>query len=837
MNSVTVDSLLRSGEYKEWIQSTLVRGISEAWAQLKIDELSDFEHSEAIGQLLRLGEGSDCHYDLPSIGAHYAVWYQARRVNDAARALFPVLTEHQGDLDILDLGSGTGASWLAVSAIERARLAAGGESRSVTIHAVDSSPIMLNTGLKMWNAAALPPSVLIHTHAAGWTEPVRGLTEPFVLASYLLDHSDSQRVSSVAEGLFRVLEFHRAIGAAVISAPNKTVVTSALVTSLVTDHQPWRIDQDRTVPRPYWEGQIEQLRELRNQIRPRLAPAVLQRTANRAPTWHESPESTVIHLSRLPYDDLGVTSSPSIILDEAQEKAVEPDDRLTAIIGVAGSGKSRVLIERLVRTLEQDVRARRMTSTLVTTFNKQLLAQLTEWFQEAVRRSPVLNSLTTALEGDEEDLEVLLMQAQGHATRIRLLNWDKVPTRLFGIGSPSISSESDKAISGLIGYWAKQDRSGARRLWLEEQSWLTPRFLVSELRRVVYGLGALSEDDYLAVVRRGRGRTPRLTERDRQMLWSLMLGDRKNIRLFVDARIGVLRELRDGGEPSHIFDRVFIDEAQDFLPIEFTEILPSLVTDPRGVVVAADSTQAMHTGASFDPPWGRRLSRRDSEEYRVWNVRPLLGSYRLPIWVADAVRPLAKQIQEQQKSVRGSSGGDMSAEVPAEVIATPQSVKNSLLGVRPVITSVDSLEDLAEVLSTLIDRFGSLLRTSDGLSITWAEAPDEAAEQLTRLVTERCPTARVTARAESMARIKGLERPIVLWRSADEAHRLPGVSTPELLYTAFTRTTCLLVINLEPETSQAVKQVVAHLDREHLLFWDRGAMDVFDEWRRESYPQ
>lgn len=124
-------------------------------------------------------------------------------------------------------------------------------------------------------------------------------------------------------------------------------------------------------------------------------------------------------------------------------------------------------------------------------------------------------------------------------------------------------------------------------------------------------------------------------------------------------------------------------------------------------------------------------------------------------------------------------------------------------------------------------------RFQDEVAITWAEAPTDAGEQLMRQISEFSPGLRVAALAETMASIKGLERPVVLWRSADEAHRLPSLSTPELLYTAFTRTTCLLIINLEPGTSDLVQRLVTALSPEHLLFWDNRAMNTFDDWKRE----
>lgn len=828
----TLDAI-QTPEFRQALEARLIQGVSALWANNEIREASIFDHSQAITELLNLSKGHDCHYDVRTIGAHYAVWYQARRINDAARALLPLLEEHDDDISILDLGAGTGAAWFAVDAIERARRELGRAPRDVSIHAIDSSPVMLRDARTIWDATGTLPSISVTTQVSGWMEPVRGLTQPIVLASYLLDHSDRQRVAAIADGLVRVFEHHRATRAAVISAPNKVDMTQKIVNDLTSTGAPWHVDHQGDPPGRLWTGELPELGQLRADIATKLPDDIRKRMARGSPSWSGGRPSTVVSLTRDPYDDLDVDRRPAIVLDRAQAVASEPDGRLTAIIGVAGSGKSRVLVERLVRTLEQDVQSRRASSTLVTTFNKQLLSQLFSWFNDGVKSSPILNSLSFEIEdpADTEDFRTRIGQGSGYRIRVRMLNYDKVPTRLFGVRSADISSESDAAIRAMMNFWLRKGPAD-RREWAESRQWLTPKFIMSELRRVVFGLGALTEADYLAVERRGRGHSPRLTELDRRMLWSLMMGDRKNVRLFVDSRVEVVRRLRDNRAPLEVFDRVFIDEAQDFLPIEFTEVLPSLVNDPGGVVVAADATQAMHTGASFDPPWGHRVHRRDGERYRVWNLHSLVGSYRLPIWVADAVRPLAKHITEIRRPTPQAER-EPQGEVPAEEVAEPQSMRNSVLGVRPIIAAVDSLDDLAHIVASAIDRFGSLLRYDNELSITWAEAPAQAAEELIKRIAEVNPGARVAALAESMASIKGLERPVVLWRSADEAFRLPNLSTPELLYTAFTRTTCLLIINLEPDTSDLVRRVVTRLDRKHLLFWDELAMNTFDSWSRD----
>ena len=57
-----------------------------------------------------------------------------------------------------------------------------------------------------------------------------------------------------------------------------------------------------------------------------------------------------------------------------------------------------------------------------------------------------------------------------------------------------------------------------------------------------------------------------------------------------------------------------------------------------------------------------------------------------------------------------------------------------------------------------------------------------------------------------------------------------------MIYTALTRTTCLLVIALVERTPPEVRRLVATLDSQHLLFWDEAAETLFTKWMDEATP-
>jgi hypothetical protein len=500
---------------------------------------------------------------------------------------------------------------------------------------------------------------------------------------------------------------------------------------------------------------------------------------------------------------------------------------MTEILGSAGSGKSRVLIERLIAELEEAIRRRRSVSVLVTTFNKALIGQLVTWFLEAYASSQILSEQAVSHTGADGDVTISYSLANVVDGSVRFLNWDKAPTRLFGIGRAERTGENSATMRQIIERWARSDKDGTRQEWLDARPWVTERFITQELRRVVFGMEVRSEEQYQTVVRVGRGQ-PRLATQsvDRSMLWSLMMSDR-SVSLFVDARIEMIQLLRANGNPKVVFDHLFIDEGQDFLDVEYSVAFPSLVSDPSAIVVAADPTQAMHTGASYFPP--RTIEAADRSVSKLWRTHHLNGSYRLPLWVTDAVRPLARRVVAEQTATR--SGDKGVAEIAPADLASPNSVKNSVPGARPILIAGDTVHQAAEDLANIIALHRELLPPEQRVQVTWVEADESRRKALVEALAHCDNGSEIELDGGSMVQIKGLERPVVFWRTRDVAENIPSVSGPELVYTALTRTTCLLIIALVDNTPDDIRELVLELDERHLCLWNEVAKRRFDEWK------
>lgn len=84
----------------------------------------------------------------------------------------------------------------------------------------------------------------------------------------------------------------------------------------------------------------------------------------------------------------------------------------------------------------------------------------------------------------------------------------------------------------------------------------------------------------------------------------------------------------------------------------------------------------------------------------------------------------------------------------------------------------------------------------------------------------------------SMLKIKGLERPCVLFSTKLDGSLTPGASTYEWTYTILTRPTSVLILNLSTATNPEIKALIGRMRRDCLFFWDQKAEDQFDEFAK-----
>ena len=785
--------------------------------ELDLDEAvkwSTYERAKAFEQTLNLGGEKDCNYDRPTVGIAYATWYMPRRIQDATRALIPIIcNSEKSEISIVDLGCGTGATWWAVHFILRAMAECGLNPPTVKIIACDISVPMLSVANSLWNRliATQSSKVQVTAELNSWTA-LRNLPHgSIVFASYLLDQSDKYRIVEVGRTLRRLAETAQASDVLIIGASNKRFITAAGIQEFTNNRLPWQEVNTAFAPQ-IWSGAIHELSSLRKRLTLGCGGISERYGSSKIPSWTPDGADYVHIQNPTGFETLfGEPNSPeNFALDEAQERASTPDNRMTAILGAAGSGKSRVLVERVARTIKLDLVRKdlKRSSYLITSFNKGVRSQLRQWLIERIQNDPELSTKSNIF---GEELLVIDMRVE-----IRILTWDTVIKRSFSLPTNSPSSDTEAAITGIIRVWA--GTNAERISWLQANQWVTPKFVLQEIKRVVYGQQAITLQTYLDTERKGRP-GPRLSKQRKSAIWSL-LDPTNREQLWIDRRIDALKKLNSGFSPTR-FDHIFLDECQDFVAADF-RLLESLITDTHRLVVCGDGAQALHTGPSYSRPRTIGNAR--------WNEHVLEGSYRLPIRVCEAISPIAEAIQKLRATQGGAQDEDEFLDPDLPDITLPQSVKNAEIGIRPIILAPTSLDQFKQQIIEVSDFYAPLVQGNRDSNPIITNADNSNKECSTALgQAARAGKVQYTIENSSMLWIKGLERKYIFWSTFFNVAS-PGAATYEWVYTILTRTTRLLVLMLSQNTSDDLKALIGRMHKDSLLFWDEEAEHRFNEF-------
>jgi hypothetical protein len=548
-------------------------------------------------------------------------------------------------------------------------------------------------------------------------------------------------------------------------------------------------------PSTLWSGPCAEIGLLRRRLYSDLVEPRLRALGNAVPDWQRWGTRIIrCRVTDTRTESLHLDDPAAVLFDDDQAAAARPDNRLTMVVGSAGSGKSRVLVERLVATLRQ----RRSTAdVLVTTFNTKVIDQLADWFEQSIGRFETAPNRSRKTEG-----QTLFTSPSGWT--VQFLNWDKVPSRLFSVPHQDLSS-GEKEFESVLARCADDPDIAAL---LKSQPYVTARFLDEELRTVVYGLQATTLEKYLQVERTRRPHRP--TAQSRRVIWRLL--EQRN-PAFVDQRILALAAKR----PTRTFSHIFVDECQDMVGADFS-LLVRLTDSPQQIVCFGDEAQAGHIGASYRRPGSLGSAR--------WKVHALDGSYRLPIRVCEAVAPLATAIGDQRRRIGKAALRD--GEQPDGVdLVEPDAVKSAVLGVRPIVLAGPS-DSIQRQFREVCAAFRGLLHERPmSERIAWAaEGDDFATQMLSNALVANCLEGYRIQR-DTIRGVKGLERPLVVWSTRST---MPGASTAaEWAYALMTRTTGLLVVVLSVKATETSKAIVGRLRADRLLFWDSEAKHRFDE--------
>jgi ATP-dependent DNA helicase UvrD/PcrA len=771
-----------------------------------------FDLKETREELFLPGKRKDLCYDRPTIGFTYSLWFHARRVNQLLQGLLSALPfASDPQVEIFDLGGGTGALLWAAGLVYAAMKEGGLNTPELTVINIDSSPFMLSYGELLWQKFIdqYPSCKEIKTiyELDSWHTAGEEYKKPWLSASYLFDADEDKE--SVASDFSKKVESMSPDHILLLTSKGKRSVFNEVI-ARVTKLQPVGYRVERREGEFLFRGGLPQVRNFRTKANEEFGTdfkgypkwtegeflyAVLRREQASLSFGEESvvDASSGQVVLKIGLSRPAAKRYSDLALNEKQAEAANHSEQPTIIVGPAGSGKSIVLAERiknLVTEKDYDPSLR----ILLTTFNKQLLYnQLRPWL------SDLLDTRKARLQPNPK-LKGLGFKFEGSTHfNIDILHFDVLPSRLGRIFGQEGEDELQRFITRAISQVRKSlEENGSDLTSLD--GILEPDFILEEFNRVFYGLEYFDEHKYLTEERVGRGSRPRMpinSER-RKIAWRCMQAYLKSLRergrhSFTSARLEFLKQLRRKADAA-IYTHIFVDEVQDCTEADIN-IFYELLNDPNNLVVAGDMAQSVRLGGSYGIP-------RASAAQKTRKIHRLEGSYRLPLRISECLYTLSEKIKAKHPP----------RDVGPELIIP---YKGGPPGARPIIVYAGKLEDMRRKLATVIDQYSGY--QFQGVTILEKDAELAGAlRQQSVLISE-----------DTILRCKGMEKDCVLWST-----RMPPTGKNEVeetVYTILTRTSKLLIVALWPEVQDEYRAVLKTFRTDRMIFWDKESREAFDD--------
>ena len=746
-------------------------------------------------ELFRLGQADVC-YDRPSIALPYALFYQGRRLQDTLLALHdPFVACPHEPLDVVDLGVGTGATPLAVGLLLQAYAGTRRGPSAVTVIGLDASAFMIDFCqhlLEQFRQAYpdLPGRLDVQLEVNSWrnVDPMPRRARRWLIGNYVFDPTECQRSEELSLTLVDITSRVNAEMVFLQGARSHGTVHATLSSAFA------RIDWvalPTAAASNVFAGPMPRCAQLRKDLR--IAEG-------QDPVWNKGETIAARFVPRQP--DLLQEPTPrperidlflapvrvrrDVRLTPEQERAATPDGRPTILVGPAGCGKSLVLTER-VKRLVTSFGSPSSLRILVTTFNRELVDQLAMWLRD------ILPDFTHHAQVNGGDHDFTGPQGQ----RIKVINFDKIPTRLFDVGRNFALSDNVQPMQTCLDEVCAAAGVDAA----DHPDILQPAFLLTEYARVFYGQRRWrSREDYLRSPRVGRGAKPPLRGEVRGLVWDTLASfDRVRRERKLKNFEAVRREALECPQSPTAFTHVFYDEFQDLMPADF-DLLYRLAADPNEIVLAGDLAQAFFVGRSYHVPRDDEMARRQ--------IVTLEGSHRLPTRISEALRPLAERLAR----THGGRHGVRPAVVEPSRWAPP--------GARPIVVYAPQPAGVATEVRAVLASYAGPLDLHSAIVVE----PDTDIMQALR--TDPCPMDSI--RSASMTFLKGLERDCVLWAGWQPTPASFADAALEMAYTALTRASGLLVLMLSDTLPSLHRELLGLLDPNRLIFWTPEAREAFE---------
>lgn len=584
---------MNTAELKIWLreqQPILDRAIANAGRDFhELHKNNNFGYglAECQKESFNLFDGMDLCYDRRETPLVYSLWYHGRRVNTFLTHFSEtILTSNEDSLEVFDLGAGTGAIQWALGLIYHRMKEKGLKPPHIKIINVDTSPFMLYYGKDfLWKhfLTAYPAAgeLEIQYEINSWSNETAGyISNPWIVASYLFDMSDTleqgvnldyrEAIKTSFQKLITSFDPSR-IFLLTSFQEGKKKLLQELQTDFARDGYILQdvADSSLTLSGPLPETNLfrKQLHELylseMMKLEPRYAESLLKTTS-----WSEgqfiarvlSKRQTELKLTTKVIEKPKITLHTERIkvrrnvdLNDDQLKAAQHSDAPTIIMGPAGCGKSIVLTERISNLVRENGFSEDLR-ILLTTFNKDLLADLGNWTEDLFQKwGP----------GKVRRAGSQFYFGNSNQPNLRLLHFDILPQRL-GNGINLLPIGDNYYHTNLIKECIqeiKRERNITTNIY---DGVLNPAFITDEYQRVIYGQQYSIKNEYMVAPRQGRRRLAANGPR-RDLLWEVIVEKylkRMTQETFTSKRHRLLQQLKRK-EVTEKFTHIFVDEFQD----------------------------------------------------------------------------------------------------------------------------------------------------------------------------------------------------------------------------------------------------------------------------------
>lgn len=768
-----------------------------------------YDTNQSNREAFRLSQGKDLYYDRPGTPLTYVLWYQGRRINLLLKYVFKLIYENRDlkNIEVFDLGAGTGALQICACISLKCLQHFNESTPNVNIINVDTSGPMIDYSKKyLWPAFTKEfghvEEISCEYSINSWVNPHnRKLATPWVFASYLFDSSDNQ--ASLAAD-FKKLEEKLKPEKIILFTSSQNHKVSFL--NQISRELSGNYNVTSVVEDTVYSGQMNKTQIARDW----LTSEKLIDLRN-IPKWDERSFSGIIlsrNKGRLaldfePTDDALNLYTPAEVkrnevkLSDDQVEAATNGNRPAIITGPAGCGKSIVITERIINIIKEAKQTGKLNETkiLLTTFNKGLKVYLVQWLKDLLEREGFKYRMSQKYDAG--------FTVEGSIVEnISFMHFDILPTRIwkkhdlksypFAHRALEFDTVHNKIIEQIISEVKRNEDITTKSY----DNVLNSNYIFDEYHRVIYGLQLWDRDEYLNGERKGR---PRLEKNGirRKLIWTTVqnylkyLEDNKISSVFT-RRHKFLKQLEKDDSPfANIFTHVLVDEFQDCTQSEYM-IFYGLISNNNNVVLAGDYAQAIHLGTTADIP---RVQNEDGDKMKNRIYHKLVGSYRLPMNISKAIKPISQKIKDNSNS-----------EVD---LITPY--KGAPPGVRPIFIYGNNSNDISSKIISCIERYKSfdILQQNEKVAIL------EYDIDLYKSITIKKPG---LAETDTILRLKGMERSVIVWSTRINIEDKDEINN--FVYTILTRTSCMLIIALYDNTLKEYADIIKQIPESLRIIWD-----------------